>query len=90
MVKAIRNVSLAISGNGRKEPSASESKNIEIARKSLHLKKEVSEGEVIGPDSLIALRPANGISPMEWDKLIGRKVRCQLPAYHQLLWSDLI
>jgi len=39
MVKAIRNIELAISGNGVKKPSESEIKNITIARKSIHLNK---------------------------------------------------
>ena len=35
MVQAIRNIELALSGDGIKRPSPSETKNIEIARKSL-------------------------------------------------------
>ena len=38
MVASIRNIELAISGNGIKEPSESEKKNISIVRKSLHFK----------------------------------------------------
>ena len=41
MVNAIRNIELALSGNGEKEPSSSEIKNKTIARKSIHLKKNV-------------------------------------------------
>ena len=39
MVKSIRNIEKAISGNGIKEASLSEIKNKIIARKSIHLSK---------------------------------------------------
>lgn len=43
MVQTIRNIELAISGSGIKEPSASEIKNRAIARKSLHLKEDLKK-----------------------------------------------
>jgi sialic acid synthase SpsE len=43
MVIAIRNIELAISGDGVKKPSGSEIKNISIARKSIHLNKNLSK-----------------------------------------------
>ena len=38
MVEGIRNIEKALSGDGKKKPSKSEKKNIEVARKSIHLK----------------------------------------------------
>ena len=38
LVKAIRNIELALSGDGTKQPSPSEYKNLEHARKSIHLR----------------------------------------------------
>ena len=72
MVQAIRNIELAISGNGTKQPSESEMKNIEIARKSIVAKTDIAKGEVFHDGNLTTKRPGNGISPMKWDELIGQ------------------
>jgi N,N'-diacetyllegionaminate synthase len=90
MVKGIRNIEKAISGNGRKEPSRSESKNIGIARKSIHLKRDLPEGHIIEEDDIIALRPGDGISAMEWNSVIGRKLRQDMPAFHKLSRTDIL
>ena len=88
MVNGIRNIELALSGSGLKEPSSSEKKNILIGRKSLHLKRKVLAGETCVPEDLIALRPGNGICPMQIDKLIGKKYRTSLPCLTQLSFFD--
>jgi len=72
MVSAIRNVELAISGNGVKEPSKSESKNKEVARKSIVAAHPIIKGEVYTEKNLTVKRPGNGISPMLWDDVIGK------------------
>ena len=71
MVDAIRNIERAI-GNGVKQPSPSETKNIHIARKSIVAKKPIKKGERFSEKNLTVKRPGTGISPMEWDKLIGK------------------
>lgn len=72
MVLAIRNIELAISGSGIKEPSESEKKNIEIARKSIVAKKNISKGEFFTELNITTKRPGTGISPMRWDEVLGR------------------
>lgn len=71
MVDAIRNVEAAL-GDGVKRPSASELKNKPIARKSLVAACPIRAGEVFSADNLAAKRPGTGISPMQWDDVIGR------------------
>jgi sialic acid synthase SpsE len=75
MVESIRNIEMAISGNGIKEPSSSELKNMEIARKSIVAKTAIKKGDVFCESNLTTKRPAGGISPMEWDMVIGRVAR---------------
>lgn len=70
MVSGIRNIELAL-GNGIKKASNSEAKNIVHARKSIVAKKEIKKGELLTEDNITAKRPANGISPMRWDEVIG-------------------
>lgn len=73
MTKAIRNIELAISGNGIKEPSPSEKKNINIARKSIVALTEIKKGDTFSEENITVKRPGNGISPMKWDSVIGSK-----------------
>jgi N,N'-diacetyllegionaminate synthase len=72
MVKAIRNIDLAIAGSGLKEPSASEQKNMAIARKSIVAQRDIIKGEVFTEANLTVKRPGSGISPMQWDAVIGQ------------------
>ena len=90
MVKAIRNIELALSGDGEKKPSESETKNIAIARKSIHLSKDLLKGHIITDADIISLRPGDGISPMEWENIIGKKLNVDKNEFDKLLVSDFI
>lgn len=72
MVSAIRNIEKAISGSGIKEPSESERKNMAIARKSIVAKTDIKKGEIFNEDNITVKRPGSGISPMNWDTVIGK------------------
>lgn len=72
MVSAIRNIEKAIGGNGIKEITPSESKNIAIARKSIVASCEIKKGEIFTVDNITVKRPGNGISPMKWDQVLGK------------------
>ena len=71
MVDAIRNIEKAISGDGIKVPSASEQKNIAIARKSIVAAIPIKKGELLTNKNLTVKRPGTGISPMQWDNVCG-------------------
>jgi len=71
MVTAIRNIEKAM-GDGVKKPSPSEAKNKPIARKSIVAKKPIKKGELFSEDNLTVKRPGTGISPMEWDVVLGK------------------
>lgn len=72
MVCAIRNIEQAL-GSGHKTISESERKNIEIARKSIVAACPIKEGEQFTEDNLTVKRPGNGISPMRWNEIIGKR-----------------
>ena len=74
MVTAIRNIELAL-GNGIKKPSKSETKNIEIVRKSIVSKIKIKKGEILTEKNLSVKRPGRGISPMKWDEVVGTKAK---------------
>lgn len=89
MIKSIRNVELAISGTGQKHPSPSELKNMAVARKSIHLKKDIDPGKIILEDDLVMKRPGDGISPMMIDEVIGKRALMKLTADQKLLWEHI-
>ncbi len=72
MVIAIRNVAKAL-GDGIKRPSPSEEKNMPIARKSIVAARPIRCGEMLTEENLAAKRPATGINPMQWDKILGTR-----------------
>ena len=72
MVSAIRNIELAL-GDGVKKASKSEIKNITIVRKSIVAIKEIKKGEIFSTQNIASKRPGNGINPMRWDEIIGKK-----------------
>lgn len=89
MVNGIRNIELAISGNGIKEASESEKSNKKIARKSIHIWKNLELGHILSYNDLIMKRPGDGISPMEIDSVLGRKITKKLTEDTKLEWEHL-
>ena len=71
MVIAIRNIEKAM-GDGVKKLTESESKNIKIARKSIVASQNIKKGEIFTEENLGIKRPGDGISPMNWDQVLGK------------------
>jgi len=74
MVEAIRAIEKAI-GDGVKRPSSSEAKNRPIARRSIIAARDINRGEPFTEANITAKRPGTGISPMEWDNVIGKSAK---------------
>ena len=72
MIKGIRIIERSL-GNGIKKASSSEIKNIPIARKSIVALTKIKKGEVFSEKNLTVKRPGTGLSPMQWDKVLGKK-----------------
>ena len=70
LVQAVRNIETAL-GDGVKRPMDSEIANKKAARKSLVAKTGIQKGELLTKDNVAVKRPGTGISPMEWDEVIG-------------------
>ena len=87
MIDGIRLVEKAM-GDGIKRPGNAEMRNKNIARKSLHLTKDLAAGHVLTANDLIPKRPGNGISPMLIDTVIGKKLLRDGVADEQLLPGD--
>ena len=70
MVTAIRNIEIGM-GSAIKQPTKSESQNQSIARKSIVASCPIQKGETFSEENLACKRPGTGISPMQWEKIIG-------------------
>ena len=71
LVISIRHVEAAL-GSGIKQPTPSERKNINIVRKSIVAEGPIKKGELFTEKNLACKRPGGGISPMEWENVIGK------------------
>jgi len=77
MVIGIRNIEKAL-GSSLKEPTTSELKNRDIARRSIHLANDIKKGEALKKTDIVMKRPGNGISPYDIDNIIGKLVKRDL------------
>ena len=62
----------------------------ENARRSIVLKRDVSNGEYLTEEDITYKRPGHGISPIYWDNVLGRQIKHSLKSDHLLSWDDLI
>jgi len=88
MVTTIRNIEKAL-GDGIKQPSASERKNIAIARKSIHYSTNLSKGHLLMEKDFIMKRPGTGISPIFIENFIGKKLTADVFEDDMLQLSDI-
>lgn len=72
MIDGIRKIELA-QGVSIKKPTASELKNRNVARKSIVAAKTINRGEIFTEKNLTTKRPGDGISPMKWNEVLGKK-----------------
>lgn len=70
LVSGIRSVEGAL-GSPIKLPTASERKNIAVARRSLVAARQIQKGELFSAENVTAKRPGNGISALRFDELVG-------------------
>lgn len=71
LVIAVRNIEQAL-GDGIKRPTPSEVKNRAMARKSIVAGRPIRAGEQLTEENLSVKRPGAGLSPMHWDRVIGK------------------
>ena len=71
-VKAIKNTSILL-GKHLKKPTISELKNKKFVRKSIVAKKNIKKGEIFSEYNVVCKRPEGGISPIRWNKVVGKK-----------------
>jgi N-acetylneuraminate synthase len=88
MVAGIRRVS-AMLGDGVKVPNAQERDTALVARRSITAAVDIPAGVVIQDNMLACRRPATGIAPREWPRVVGRMTRAPIAAGTVLQWDQL-
>lgn len=71
MVQGIRQVEQAL-GTTHKQATNSELSNLTPSRKSIVASKPIESGETFTLENITIKRPAGGLSPTEWDNVIGK------------------
>lgn len=72
MVQAVHEAAEAL-GSKEKAVTASERPNIAIARRSIVAKRPIRRGEAFTDDNITVKRPVGGLSPRQWDEVIGQR-----------------
>ena len=72
LVRAVRHIEAAL-GDGIKRPTRSEIKNLIPVRKSIVAAKDIKKGARYTVANITTKRPGNGLSPMLWDAVLGRR-----------------
>jgi N,N'-diacetyllegionaminate synthase len=88
MVAGIRRVS-AMLGDGNKAPSEQERDTARVARRSITAAVDIPAGVAIHDGMLACRRPATGIAPREWARVIGRVSLEPIAAGTVLRWEQL-
>lgn len=88
MVAGIRRVS-AMLGDGVKMPSEQERDTARVARRSIAAAVDIPAGVAIQEAMLACRRPATGIAPRDWPRVIGRVTLAPIAAGTVLQWDQL-
>jgi len=86
MIRRIRDVE-RILGSSEKRPTESEKTIQHIIRKSIIAAKNIKKGQVIQKEMLIIKRPGIGISPVDIEKIIGKKSKKDIASDELIHWD---
>lgn len=88
LIADLRAVEAAL-GDGVKSPRAAELDTRAVARRGLRAARDIDCGEVLDMDNLVALRPAEGVSPAFIDMIAGRRAGRAIARGEPLAWADI-
>lgn len=88
MVHSIRNIESAL-GNGIKKPHLSELKNLNVVRKSIHIKRAMPKGHILDTEDLVLKRPSGGLGAEWLPYIIGKKLKTDATADYMLQLSNI-
>lgn len=56
-------------------------------RRAVYPNRDIKKGEIINEDSITILRPNHGIDARDFDKVIGKKINCDVVEHQKLEWK---
>ena len=71
LVMSVRNIESCL-GTDIKYPTKAELENLYIVRKSICAIKLIKKGDIFSEENIACKRPGSGLSPMQWDEVIGK------------------
>ena len=86
LVDACHNVYKAMGNKERVLIQGEEEQRLKM-RRSLITKVDIKSGEILRVEDICAKRPGDGISPMEFEGIIGKKVIKDIPKGHLIRWE---
>lgn len=87
LVENVRRVEI-MAGSDKKIVTKSERKNKIVARKSIVALTDIKEGDIFTEENVTCKRPGNGISPMKWYDLLGKKAERDFCADELIVHSE--
>jgi sialic acid synthase SpsE len=90
MVLRVRELEYAL-GEGRKFVAGNEQETVVVQRRCLRAARDLKAGQTLGSDCVVALRPApqDAISPFDANKIVGMRLRADVPAGDYFRWTRL-
>jgi len=88
LVRGIRDIEISL-GDGVKRPAETELANLIGVRRSIVTARDLPAGHVIGEHDLQFLRPATGLPPRDWDRVVGRRTTTALAGGTLLAWEHI-
>jgi len=88
MVDAVRTIEHAL-GKASYGPTESEAESLKF-RRSLFVVEDIAAGEMLTSANIRSIRPADGLSPKELDKVLGCRAKIFLAKGTPLSWENLV
>lgn len=88
MVEKTRLLEKAL-GSGEKKVEEEEFETVIVQRRSLHAKKDIKKGQIIGKGDIIELRPAIGVAPKDKNIVIGRMAKFDIKKHEAIYWKNI-
>jgi N-acetylneuraminate synthase len=89
MVRGIRRIESML-GDGVKAPRPQEQDAARVARRSIVAIVDIPAGAALQPGMLACRRPASGIPPGDWDRVVGGTARTAIAAGTVLQWEQVV
>ncbi|MFX1391966.1 MAG: N-acetylneuraminate synthase [Promethearchaeota archaeon] len=86
--RSIRNLEESL-GSFRKVPSKIELEIAKTVRKSIVTTKDLIKGDIFSKENLGVKRPGYGISPVDYEKLLGKKAKKEISRDSLIYWEDV-